>query len=110
MEYGYLKMAEQNIGQILQAFNSIESQIKQQNGLLKELTAKVKHLEGQNKQLVQLVHQLKSSPSEAGQPIDPGKVEFQNSVKKSLKSLESQSKKTMDMVAANNGGKKRAWP
>ncbi len=103
-------MAEQNIGQILQAFNSIESKIKEQNGLLKELTAKVKHLEGQNKQLVQLVHQLKSSPSDSNEQIDPSKLEFQASVKKSLKALETQSKKTMDMVAASSGTKKRAWP
>ncbi len=105
-------MAEQNIGQILQAFNSIESKIKEQNGLLKDLTTKVKQLESQNKQLVQMVHQLKSSGSGSGpteQP-DAGKMEFQTSVKKSLKSLETQSKKTMEMVAASSGTKKRAWP
>lgn len=103
-------MAEQNIGQILQAFNSIESRIKEQNGLLKELTDKVKRLEGQNKQLVQTVQQLKSSSSGPSEQVDPNKIEFQNSVKQSLKSIENQSKKTMEMVAANSGSKKRAWP
>ncbi len=103
-------MAEQNIGQILQAFNSIESKIKEQNGLLKDLTAKVKRLEGQNKQLVQIVQQLSASSSGPSDQVDSNKVEFQNSVKQSLKSIENQSKKTMEMVAANSGNKKRAWP
>lgn len=103
-------MAEQNIGQILQAFNSIESKIKEQNGMLKDLTAKVKRLEGQNKQLVQIVQQLNSSSAGPSEQVDTSKVEFQNSVKQSLKSLENQSKKTMEMVAANSGSKKRAWP
>ncbi len=104
-------MAEQNIGQILQAFNSIESKIREQSGMLKELTAQVKALEGQNKQLVQLVHQLKSPPSAPpAEPFDALKAEFQNSVTKSLKSIEEQSKKTMDLIKASGGGKKRAWP
>jgi len=103
-------MAEQNIGQILQAFNSIESKIREQSGMLRELTAQVKALEGQNKQLVQLVHQLKSPSAPPAEQFDSGKAEFQNSVTKSLKSIEEQSKKTMDMIKANGGAKKRAWP
>ncbi|MBD0786300.1 hypothetical protein HUO09_08075 [Vibrio sp. Y2-5] len=103
-------MAEQNIGQILQAFNSIESKIREQSGLLKALTAQVKALEGQNKQLVQLVHQLKSPSTPPTDQFESGKAEFQNSVTKSLKSIEEQSKKTMDMIKANGGAKKRAWP
>ncbi|WP_165313607.1 hypothetical protein [Vibrio ziniensis] len=103
-------MAEQNIGQILQAFNSIESKIREQSGLLKDLTAQVKVLEGQNKLLVQLVHQMKSPSPAPAEQIDPLKAEFQNSVTKSLKSIEEQSKKTMDMIKANGAGKKRVWP
>ncbi len=102
-------MAEQNIGQILQAFNSIESKLQEQNSTLKELTAKVNSLENQNKQLVQLVNQLRSSS--APQADQANKMEFQTTVTKTLRSIEDKSKKTIELIKANSEKtKKRAWP
>ncbi|QMV15447.1 hypothetical protein [Vibrio spartinae] len=103
-------MPDQNIGQILQSFNNIESRIQEQNGMLRELTAKVKSLETQNQQLVQMVRQLQSqvsspSPEQYGQ----SKAEFQETVTRSLRSIEDKSKKAIELIKAN-GGKKRAWP
>ncbi|SHE78582.1 hypothetical protein [Vibrio gazogenes] len=103
-------MPDQNIGQILQSFNNIESRIQEQHGMLRELTAKVKSLEAQNKQLVQMIHQLQSqalspSPEQYGQ----SKAEFQEQVTRSLRSIEDKSKKAIELIKAN-GGKKRAWP
>ncbi len=101
-------MPEQNIGQILQAFNSIESKIQDQNQMLKELSAKMNALEQQNKHLVQMVHQLQSPSSH--EPLDVHNHEFEDKVTQQLRSIEDQSKKTMEMIKANGGAKKRAWP
>ncbi|MCE0494757.1 hypothetical protein [Vibrio salinus] len=100
-------MPDTNIGQILQAFHSIESKIQEQNVSLKMLSAKVEALENQNKQLVQLIHQLRS-PS-ASQP-DQRQLQFQNTVTQSLRAIEDKSKKTLELVKTNSETKKRAWP
>ncbi len=100
-------MSDNNIGQILQAFNSIESKLQEQSVTLKKLTAKVDTLETQNKQLAQLVHQSRS-PS-TNQP-DPSQLQFQNTVTQGLKSIEDKSKKAIELIKANSGTKKRAWP
>ncbi|ASA55288.1 hypothetical protein [Vibrio gazogenes] len=102
-------MADQNIGQILQSFNNIESRIQEQNGMLRELTAKVKSLEAQNKQLVQMIHQLQSHASTPPEEYGQSKAEFQEKVTRSLRSIEDKSKKAIELIKAN-GGKKRAWP
>ncbi|WNJ94321.1 hypothetical protein RND59_09080 [Vibrio ruber] len=102
-------MADQNIGQILQSFNNIESRIQEQNSMLRELTAKVKSLEAQNKQLVQMIHQLQSSSSPPPEQFGQNKAEFQENVTRSLRSIEDKSKKAIELIKAN-GGKKRAWP
>ncbi|MDW6001828.1 hypothetical protein [Vibrio mangrovi] len=102
-------MTDQNIGQILQAFNNIESKIQEQNGMLRELTSKVKSLEAQNKQLVQMVHRLQT-PSTPPEQFGQSKAEFQETVTRSLRSLEDKSKKAIELIKANGGGKKRAWP
>ncbi len=101
-------MAEQNIGQILQAFMNLESKIKEQNGLLRELTSKVKVLENQNKQLVQLV-QRQQQPAASGNSSQQSK-EFQNTVTQRLRSLEDNSKKTMELIKSNSKAKTRTWP
>lgn len=100
-------MSDSNIGQILQAFNSIESKLQEQSITLKKLSAKVDSLENQNKQLAQLVYKL-HSPS-TNQP-DPSQLQFQNTVTQNLKSIEDKSKKTIELIKANSGTKKRAWP
>lgn len=100
-------MSDSNIGQILQAFNSIESKLQEQSVTLKKLSAKVDSLETQNKQLAQLVHKL-HSPS-TNQP-DPSQLQFQNTVTQNLKSIEDKSKKAIELIKANSGTKKRAWP
>ncbi|MDW6093848.1 hypothetical protein [Vibrio rhizosphaerae] len=102
-------MTEQNIGQILQSFNNIESRIQEQNAMLRELTAKVKSLEAQNKQLVQMIHQLQSAASTPPELPGQNKAEFQENVTRSLRSIEDKSKKAIELIKAN-GGKKRAWP
>jgi len=103
-------MTDQNIGQILKAFNSIESKIEAQNSALRELNLKVKTLESQNKQLAQMINKMQS-PS--APKIDSEQVaqtrQFQTIVTKSLESIEDKSKKTIELVKAS-GGKKRAWP
>ncbi len=101
-------MAEQNIGQILQAFMSLESKLQEQNGLIRELTSRVKVLENQNKQLVQLV-QRQQQPAASGESSQQNK-EFQNTVTQRLRSLEDHSKKTMELIKSNNKAKTRAWP
>jgi len=103
-------MIDHNVGQILQAFNSIESRLQEQNGMIRELTAKVSALEERNKKLEQMMHQLKSPPS--SQADQAGKNhEFQEKVTQSLKSIEDKSKKTIEMLkVSSGGGKKRAWP
>lgn len=104
-------MVEQNIRQILQAFNTIESKLQEQNGVLRELTAKVNALESQNKQLVQLIHQLQSPSMASVDQSGQSRREFQDSVTKSLRSLEDKSRKAIELIKANGGkGKKRAWP
>lgn len=104
-------MVEQNIRQILQAFNTIESKLQEQNGVLRELTAKVNALESQNKQLVQLIHQLQSPSMASVDQSSQSRREFQDSVTKSLRSLEDKSRKAIELIKANGGkGKKRAWP
>lgn len=100
-------MAEQNIGQILQAFNSIENKLQEQNSTLRELTAKVDALENQNKQLVQLVHQLRSPATSSADQSN--KMEFQHTVTQTLRSIEDKSKKTIELIKANSDkAKKRA--
>ncbi|MEZ9231230.1 hypothetical protein AB4259_09120 [Vibrio amylolyticus] len=103
-------MVDQNVGHILQAFNSIESKILEQNTMIKELTVKVNSLESQNKQLVQLVHQLKT-PSPTMDHAAINKNDFQDKVTQSLSSIEDKSKKAIELIKANGGQtKKRAWP
>ncbi|MGF1694419.1 hypothetical protein L4C54_01950 [Vibrio lamellibrachiae] len=103
-------MADQNVGQILQAFNSIESKLQEQNGMIRELTAKVSALEGQNKKLEQLMHQLKS-PSSSQTNLSGKNNEFQDKVTQSLKSIEDKSKKAIELIKVNGSSvKKRAWP
>lgn len=103
-------MSDQNIGQILKAFNSIESKIEAQNTTLKELHLKVKTLESQNKQLAQMINKLEkpSAPQTDYEQLAQNK-QFQTNVTKSLSSIEDKSKKTMELIKANSG-KKRAWP
>ncbi len=103
-------MAEQNIGQILQAFNSIESKLTEQSSTIRELLAKVNALEGQNKQLVQLVYKLQSPAAPAVDQFEHEQHEFQDTVNQRLRSIEDQSKKTMELIKASGGSKKRAWP
>lgn len=103
-------MADQSVGHILQAFNSIESKILEQNTMIKELTLKVNALESQNKQLVQLVHQLKT-PTTSIDQLGNNKNDFQDKVTQSLSSIEDKSKKAIELIKANSGNvKKRAWP
>jgi len=100
-------MPDMNIGQILQAFNNIESKMKEQNVTLQTLVVKVDMLEEQNKELVQLLHQLRT-PSTT--PPDPQQLQFQHTVTQNLKSLEDKSKKAIELIKSNGGAKKRAWP
>ncbi len=104
-------MADHTIGQILQAFNSIESKLQEQNGVLRELTAKVNSLEGQNRQLTVLVQKLQCAPPASGELIDQQNHEFQDVVTERLRSIEDQSKKALELIkASGSGAKKRAWP
>ncbi|MGY2572525.1 hypothetical protein [Vibrio sp. C8] len=104
-------MTEQNVGQILKAFNSIEAKIEQQNSALRELNLKVKTLESQNKQLAQMINKLQTpaAPKNDVEQVALNK-QFQASVAKSLDSIEDKSKKAIELIKANAGGKKRAWP
>ncbi|WGV98785.1 hypothetical protein QF117_02140 [Vibrio sp. YMD68] len=103
-------MADHNIGQILQAFNSIESQIREQHKMIKELTSKVSSLEAQNKTMAQLIHQLQN-PSPQPTLFDHDRNEFQVKVMQSLSAIENKSKKTIELIKANSAStKKRAWP
>ncbi|PMK03948.1 hypothetical protein [Vibrio sp. 10N.261.55.A7] len=103
-------MVDQNVGHILQAFNSIGSKLLEQNAMIKELTVKVNSLESQNKQLVQLVQQLKT-PSPTMEQSGVNKSDFQDKVTQSLSSIEDKSKKAIELIKANSGqAKKRAWP
>ncbi len=104
-------MTDNNIGQILKAFNSIESKIDEQNSTLRELQLKVKTLESQNKQLAQMLNKVQkpSAPQTDYEQLAQNK-QFQTSVMKSLNAIEDKSKKTMELIKANGGAKKRAWP
>ncbi|MCL9783372.1 hypothetical protein M9194_18240 [Vibrio sp. S4M6] len=104
-------MAEQNIAQILSAFNKIEDKLTDQTKILKQLTAKVNHLEGQNSKLTDLLHQLQHSHTLTQETNPSGRSEFQHKVEQCLTSLESKSKKTLELVKLNSGNvKKRSWP
>ncbi len=104
-------MTDQNIGQILKAFNSIESKIEEQNRALRELHLKVKTLESQNKQLAQMINktQKPSAPQTNYDQLVQDK-QFQTHVTKSLSSIEDKSKKALELIKSNGGTKKRAWP
>ncbi len=105
------EMSEQSVGQILQAFNSIESKLQEQNGMIRELTAKVSLLEGQNKKMEQLLHQIQSPSNQQNTELAKNNHEFQEKVTQSLRGLEDKSKKTLELVKENsNSKKKRAWP
>lgn len=104
-------MTEQSVGQILKAFNSIEAKIEEQNSALRELNLKVKALGSQNKQLAQMVHKIQTPamPKTDAEQVALTK-QFQANVSKSLDSIEDKSKKAIELIKANAGGKKRAWP
>ncbi len=113
-------MTDQSIGQILKAFNSIESKIEEQNNALREINLKVKTLESQNKQLAQMIHKLQTQAPSAAAPkaadassqnaMNALNKQFQENVTKSLDSIEDKSKKAIELIKANGGAKKRAWP
>jgi len=104
-------MSEQSVGQILQAFNSIESKLQEQNGMIRELTEKVRKLENQNKNMEQLLHQIKTPSNQQGSELARSNHEFQEKVTQSLKGLEDKSKKALELIKENSGTrKKRAWP
>ncbi len=104
-------MTDNNIGQILKAFNSIESKIEEQNGTLRELHLKVKTLESQNKQLAQMINKMqKPAAPQTNYELLAQDKQFQTNVTKTLSSIEDKSKKAIELIKANGGGKKRAWP
>ncbi|MCK6261742.1 hypothetical protein KP803_00480 [Vibrio sp. ZSDE26] len=103
-------MSDQNVGQILQAFNSIESKLQEQNGMIRELTAKVGLLENQNKKLEQMMLKMKPAQNSSTDQLG-NNGEFQDKVTQSLKSIEDKSKKAIELIKVNGSGvKKRAWP
>lgn len=104
-------MSEQSVGQILQAFNSIKSQLQEQNRMVRELTIKVSTLEGQNKKMEQLLHQIKIPSNEQSSELAKKNHEFQEKVTQRLRGIEDQSQKAIDLIKENsNNRKKRAWP
>ena len=104
-------MSEQSVGQILQAFNSIESKLKEQNVMIRELTEKVSTLETQNKKMEQLLHQIKTPANQQESELAKTTYEFQEKVTQSLRSIEDKSKKSIELIKENSSGKKkRAWP
>jgi len=104
-------MSEQSIGKILQAFNSINSKLQEQNGMIRELTEKVSMLEGKNKKMEQLLHQLNAPSNNPNNELTQKNHEFQEKVTQSLRGIEDKSKKAIELIKeSNNGRRKRAWP
>jgi DNA repair ATPase RecN len=104
-------MSEQSIGKILQALNSINSKLQEQNWMIRELTEKVSMLEGKNKKMEQLLHQLNAPSNNQNNELTQKNHEFQEKVTQSLRGIEDKSKKAIELIKeSNNGRRKRAWP
>ena len=99
-------MADQNIGQILKAFNSIEAKLLEQNSMLRALTKKIHSLDAQNQKLEQLIATMRKPSKELHQHN-----EFEEKVTQRLSAIEDKSRKTIELIKANSvHATKRAWP